>query len=115
MSAQPMNREQLLTFIRNNYSAEDIWPDDLIFDSSWEVEDYMSGHGWHSQDDCEWEGPASDNGWGPLNDPACVANAADEMGLTFRPDLATLEFEHDTQGHIGAIAYCTTGLCSANH
>ena len=112
MVAVSMNRAELLAFVREQFSAEEIWPNALIFDHQWEVESYLEDAGWHHADDCDWEGIARDNDWIDVNDdPYVLEDAAERMGLTLGADKYTVEFEHDTQNHAGAIAYCTTGLC----
>ena len=85
----------------------------LIFESEFEVENYMAESQWHHVYDCDWETPAAENGWIDGNDPQYALENLAETENVGLVDMRDVEYAHDAGGHSGAIAYCRTGACAA--
>ncbi len=99
MSTQALTRAELIAFVRDNFDPEDIW----------EPYCYMSLNDSLST--------AQDEGWVNPTDPRTyelwhVEQMTDHLGLTIGHRTRTIEAYHDSEGHTGAVQWCTHPMCS---
>lgn len=122
-----MNRDQLIAAAREYLEPNDIWPNALIFEDQWEVQQYAI----NELDMLEVPETPSERAelfyelWADmdplerikaldLDDPYCANELVALGGWTLGADQATIDYQHDTQGHTGAVQWCKEGLCSTD-
>lgn len=103
--------EDALAWVGEHYSPEQVFPDVLIFEEEGEVTEWAEAHGMIHKDavlDVAAEmGMLTDD---DLSDPWLLGGRAEKIGYRLI-DSREAEWQHDEQGHTGAIAYCNVGLC----
>lgn len=126
MISFPTAREELIEYVREHFSSEEIYPEALIFEDDYDVREYaLINLGLQDPDD--WRIPSTEEGrttlfsdlWDERSekerynafDLSDLAYIMQLGGWAMGTDAVDVYAAHDDEHHESAVAYCNRGLC----
>lgn len=106
-----MTTDELLAFVRNHFSSEEVYPDEMHFDTEWEAEEYGTEGLIPIEQAVDFLPP--DEYWRNLDDldEGELYDLIYRSGLTVEPASGSVAWYHEKEKHVGPASTCTNKLC----
>ena len=103
-----MTRDELIEFIRHEFTPEDIWSlgHQNVLHQWAEDNEYYPGESDY------WFDVASDNGYMDVSDRDALEYVCHQMDLSLGPDWNEVAAHHYDNNYEGSITYCTDPFCA---